>query len=84
MKYLLLDKYDIIGKVETFEEDLNYILEVSDLRKIINPNVKMNHYQRLKDCQEYFDELTPDVKYTVKRLYGPDFQLFGYDPEKYM
>ncbi len=91
-------EYDIIGKLETFDDDTRHIFHLTNLTSMIsmkeagkrlNPSRKRlsQHDGRSEGEQKglkYFSELSKHQKEELYDLYRLDFELFGYSPEPYM
>ena len=81
-------KYDVIGRMETFNEDVKYIFEKSDLSSILSliDIKKSMHSSKLKTklmTKKYFSQLTVDNINELYDMYRMDFKMFGYDPKPY-
>ena len=85
--YCELD-YEIIGKTETFEEDISYVLEKQNLSYLLpaKGNVKkMNSADGTeKSAVEFFQELEKEDREKLFHIYKLDFEMFGYDVEPYL
>ena len=90
-------EYDVIGKMETFEDDLKFIFESKNLtmasssnsdnhflRKKFNSKQKMVGGSQAERIKTYFEILPPRLRSGLKELYNWDFELFGYESEPYM
>ncbi len=80
-------RYDVIGKVETFSEDFQYLEHISLLGRnkthkpeLLNPG---RRGQITGLGQKYFATLDSRRRQGLYRLYKPDFDLFGYEAESY-
>ena len=89
--------YDIIGKMETFEDDLKFIFESKNLtmasssdmdsgflRKKFNSKRKTVGMKQAERIKTYFEILPPRLRQGLKELYHWDFELFGYESKPYM
>ena len=85
--------YDVIGKLETFNEDLNYIvlklglqnvLSIKDIEK--DSKNKSNYKTREKKTEifKYFSQLTKGKFEELWKIYRIDFEMFGYDASDYL
>jgi len=79
--------YDVIGKMETFDEDSAYIsehtaLELESEEKAIL-NATPEHDERRRTLK-YFNTLTQDLKMRLFELYKVDFEMFGYSAEEFL
>ena len=84
--------FDFIGKIETFNEDVRYILdEFSDyeilqridsrIKKKVNAKGRHNKNMTLK----YFSQLSRKKVLELYKMYEDDFSIGGYDyPQKYI
>ena len=84
-------RYDIIGRVETLEDDLEYIAEVnhfkSDLDRIkddlhVHPTFKKK-VDVTEKIKRYFMQLNSTQAYNIYRMYKIDFEMFGYSAESF-
>ena len=87
-------RYDIIGRVETIEDDLEYIAEVnnfkSDFYRIkdgihVHPTFKRKSgiKEPAEKIKHYFMQLNATQVHNIYHLYKIDFELFGYSTEPY-
>ena len=89
--------YDVIGRMETFEEDLKYIVlklglenllpieTITTLRKNRSDQKKsLKHKDRTKKSLEYFSELEKSQIKELYNIYQIDFEMFGYDASDYL
>ncbi len=83
-----LVEYDFIGKLETYESDMKYLLS-----KIANTTVKPiqqqygpSSYNTNKDTNaaynEYYGKIPSGIMQDVREVFGIDFDLYGYDFDK--
>lgn len=82
-------EYDLVGKIETFDEDLKYIVHKKGLEKILRlENSGMNHHSTKgsteKMTEHYFSKLTKKQGYDLYNMYHLDFEMFDYDPKPYL
>ena len=90
--------YDVIGKMETFTEDVSFILEAKNLTSLIPSEVvtsqRSNYRERKGDdgknhiqakrIHKYFKTLPLELKLGLREFYRWDFELFGYDSKAYI
>lgn len=79
--------YDVVGKVETFTEDVRFIVAVKNLTHLIPDSVaSLKSHASSKDSKsvKFFSQLSSDQIQKLYRMYEPDFLLFDYDPNEYM
>ena len=87
-------RYDIIGRVETLEDDLEYIAEVnnfkSDLHRIkdelhVHQTFKreIGINEKTDKIKRYFMQLNSTQVNNIYRMYKIDFEMFGYSTEPY-
>jgi hypothetical protein len=79
--------FDVIGFVETFSEDVQYILEKTNLsylveEKHIHKKNSVPHDE--KRGLKYFAQLTSEQRERLHEIYYLDFAMFGYDPKPYL
>ncbi len=81
--------YHAIGKVETFDEDLLFVVQSAGLEELLPEaaidDVKMNSvpHQEARG-REYFASLDHERRQRLFDVYEFDFQLFGYDADGYL
>ena len=82
--------FDVIGKLEDFEEDVAYIAEKRNLTEHLR---LLNHVQQPKDQwnqekgersrkekrDKYMSQLSPKMVQDLYELYKIDFEMFDYD-----
>ncbi|XP_039259617.2 carbohydrate sulfotransferase 11-like [Styela clava] len=74
-------KYDYIAKLETVDEDMDYIMDkVGMTNKSFPQNYPPQKRTNDKKVAEYFKNL-PELKKSLIRKYKYDFELFGYSPK---
>ena len=89
--------YDVIGRMETFDEDLKYIVlklglqdilpikNITTLRKNRSDRKKYKNVKdRTKKSLEYFAELEKSQIKELYNIYQIDFEMFGYDASDYL
>ena len=81
--------YDFIGRMETFSEDVQYVMKTNHLESKLS--IKDSEYQYNKNkgpntsAKELFHKhLSKDQIDSLYRYYYMDFELFGYDATPYM
>ena len=83
-------KYDFIGRMETFAEDVKYVIKTNALEGKIS--IKDSEFQALNArkgtntlAKELFHKnLSKDQIENLYQYYKIDFELFGYDAKPYM
>ncbi len=72
--------YDYIGKVETFNDDLKFVMDKTGIFKGIE--IQSNGLNTSKNASnvDYFSQLDKERRNILRDLYKVDFDLFGYDP----
>ena len=82
--------YDVIGFMEDFDNDFDYIVEKMNLTKlkgqteyVANPS-KDSDMSQEKRIASYFSMLTDDTKKRLYELYKVDFEMFGYDGRRHL
>ena len=81
-------EYDVIGRVETFKEDVKYIVIKSNLQNVLpleKSAVAMNSKKTLStySTHDYFSQLSKEEIENLYKFYQLDFELFGYDVTSY-
>ena len=89
--------YNVIGRMETFDEDLNYIILQLGLENILpikNINTLSNTNQdskqhiantaKTKESLEYFSKLKKSQIEQLYQIYKIDFEMFGYSAKDYL
>ena len=83
-------KFDVIGTMEEFEQDIDYIAKKMNFDKLLDnkekranqtPSSSNNKTERIFS---YFSLLEKHVKLRLYNLYKMDFEMFGYDATSYM
>ena len=70
--------YSVVGKVETFFQDLDYIGKRFNLPKIPHVWKYKSPNKPGKDTKYYFSQITQNDLQRLYKLYEPDFLLFNY------
>ena len=77
-------EYDIIGKMETIEDDMEFIAESSGLAAT---NISLPWTNRRNSgpgvSLDYFTQLTVTQVVGLYRIYKLDMEMFGYKVEPY-
>ena len=89
--------YDVIGRMETFDEDLKYIvlklgleniLPIKNIKTLWKNRSDRKKYENVKDrtkkSLEYFSELEKSQVKELYDIYQIDFEMFGYDASDYL
>ena len=77
--------YDLIGRMETWNDDLNYIARKRGLEKVLIASNKNPSKLSTKEMtQEYFDTLSRKQKEDLYHMFRLDFEMFNYDPKMYL
>ena len=81
-------KYDLIGKMETFQEDMEAVFKARNitgykLKKQLNVH-KSSGITQEQRIHKYFKTLTPELKMRLYQLYQFDFELFGYKAKHFL
>ena len=83
-------KYDVIGFLETYDEDFRYIAQKLNLTSLLThadkkDNQKSDSRQSQSDrIKEYFSLLEKNVRQRLYQLYRIDFEMFGFDATSYL
>ena len=76
-------KYDIIGKLETFETDSRFILNKLGTPELLDVALRRppqtTHSSESLQIQQYFKTLSKEDIEGLRHRYADDFGLFGYD-----
>ena len=82
--------YDVIGRLESWNDDLDYIILKRGLENVLPlQKAKNSHYHPTKQntskmTKEYFSMLSKKQKEDLYHMFRIDFELFNYDPEIYL
>lgn len=76
MLTLPVSEYDFIGRVESFDHDMRYVLSRIDKggEPLTAHTIRPSHAQ--KHLREH---VTPETMAAIERMYGHGFDMFGYD-----
>ena len=82
-------EYDVIGRMETFNDDVKYIFQKNHLEKDLPLSMVTvsKNAAKLKTSNvtaEYFSQLSKDQITDLYKYYRLDFELFGYDVSSYI
>ena len=73
--------------METFKEDVQYIIMKNNLKDILPPNIHPNNSSKKdtnSDTLEKFSQLNTTQIKKLYELYKLDFELFGYDIDTFL
>ena len=82
--------YDVIGRMETWNDDLYYIIRKRGLEKVLSmEKVATSHHHATEHStkemtKEYFKTLSQEQKEGLYHMYRMDFEMFNYDPKIYI
>ena len=82
--------YDLIGRMETWNDDLNYIIQKRGLEKVLPfQKLKISHDHPTKQntskmTKQYFSKLSKQQKGDLYHMFRIDFEMFNYDPKIYL
>ena len=81
--------FDVIGKMETFNEDIKYIMDTAGASKVIwGDDIEMlqknSSPKNSSTTLNYFSQLPKDLKKKLYELFEIDFELFGYSADEYL
>ena len=83
--------YNVIGRIETFQEDVQYIILKNNLEKILDLKTTLQFSSKnssKKDAQKaalkYFSKLNANQIQRLYKAYKMDFELFDYDIDIYL
>ena len=82
-------QYDVIGKIESFNDDIKYIVLKQKLEELIPLNTTNLHLNDKKEYASnstlyYFSQLSKFQKDRLYECYKFDFELFDYDVDIYL
>lgn len=88
--------FSVVAKLETLTRDSRFVIQQLGLGHVLGPEVKdrrtrlrtvMNKSRDGKNTTAllgyYFNQLDKQMFNDLLRIYGIDFEMFGYDPEVY-
>ena len=81
--------YDLIGRMETWSKDLNYIIRKKGLENVLaldnaNETLHSTTGNTQKMTKSYFSQLTKKQGEDLYNMYHMDFEMFNYDPKTYL
>ena len=81
-------EYDVIGRIETFREDVQYIVVKNNLQNVLpleKSAVAMNSKKTVStySTHDYLSQLSKAKIDSLYKFYQLDFELFGYDVTSY-
>ena len=65
---------DFVGKFETLDEDMNYILEKTGIA-----HGPLTHENKTVNSHNHLEDAAPESVLKIKKVYAHDFELFGYE-----
>ena len=71
-------EWDFIGKVETFDEDYNYMFDKLGLLDIVGKRDEFREPKAATKFYQYYQGLGRERIQALYELYKADFELFGY------
>ena len=82
-------EYDVIGKMETFREDLKYIVMKKNLQKVLpleEVSLIRNSAKSISNetTKAYFSQISKEKIAKLYEYYNLDFELFAYDVTSYL
>ena len=86
---LCLVSNDLVGRVESMDEDLLHMLDMvgatEEDRNRVNLGTKKNASPKWNNrTLEYFKALRPEMRSRLHQIYKIDFEMFGYSADKYL
>ena len=83
--------YDIIGRMETWNDDLNYIIRKRGIENTLPPqkaNISFTHHSWKQNTEQmtikHFSTLSDKQKEDLYNMFRMDFEMFNYDPKIYL
>ena len=81
--------YNLIGRMETFQDDFKYVVLKQKLEGILdlNPlrkNAADSNFERKAESLNYFSQLSRKQIVQLYEMYQPDFDLFDYEADSYI
>ena len=78
--------YDVIGRMETFSDDLKYIIKINKLENILldDKKTRTTGGSPKHDALKYFSKLRKEKVFSLYEMYKMDFELFGYNAIEYL
>ena len=84
--------YDLIGRKETWNDDIDYIIRKRGLEKVLplqkahiahHASKEYMHQSTEEMAKEYFNTLSQKQKEDLYHMFRLDFEMFNYDPKIY-
>ncbi|XP_074100945.1 carbohydrate sulfotransferase 11-like isoform X2 [Cotesia typhae] len=77
--------FDLILKVETLNEDQNYLINQAKIQNIVKPTWKHQSRNETSDVlkDKYFSQLEPEQVSLLINMFKFDLELFGYSAKDY-
>ena len=84
--------YDVIGRLETWNDDVTYIIRKWGLEKVLplkkatnahEHSAEETHQNTIEKTKEYFSKLSKTQKNDLYHMFSMDFEMFNYDPKIY-
>ena len=74
------DNFDVVGKMETFEEDRDFLLEVLKVKHSkTSTKIHDNQVNKPKSAEEEFlSKISPKLREEILFIYRHDFDMLGY------
>ena len=82
-KYCYLD-YEVIGKMETFTNDSNYIMSKTGMKTSIEQDHISSGGSTLDLAKVYFAKLPNKLIEKLHKWYKIDFEMFNYDHKYFL
>ncbi|XP_060582561.1 carbohydrate sulfotransferase 11-like [Ruditapes philippinarum] len=74
-------KYDFIGKYESIEEDVGYLLKMLNVQNRFKFPEREKHYNHTESAHmisSFFKDVDPDIFSKLIKVYADDYALFNY------
>lgn len=75
--------YDVVGKFETMQEDIDYLLEQLEEEEISQIFHEYKPYTTSSLVTKFMEQVSDQQWEDLVRIYQDDFDIFGYDPDIY-
>jgi hypothetical protein len=83
--------FTVIAQVETLSRDQEYVIRHAGISDVLSPSRrdKQKALNRAKGAptvellEHYFGQLSPELMQALYSIYKIDFDMFGYDADKY-
>ena len=77
--------YDVVGRMETFSEDVKYIIVKNKLGMLsVDTQVRSTGHSPKEDALKYFSTLTKHQIRSLYEMYKIDFEIFNYKVDDYI